>query len=625
MTMAVMRFSCQELNRLWADIFDRDNRGSLFGKATCVKTASLQMSTSVKSKNFLQRMPENVYVNLLAIIVGLVTALSAVLFVKVMELAQFFFFETFKSGWLSLLGAASIVLIPTAGGLLVGPLTHFIAPETKGHGVPELMHSIQVRKGEVRLRVVFTKLIASAITIASGGSAGREGPIVQIGGAIGSILSNLRKLTPGRKRWIIGAGCAAGIAVLFNAPVAGAVFAVEIIVGDFGKRSFAAIILGAVSGCVIGRIFLGARPSFIIPKYSQLNVHEYGFFLALGLVSALVALLFVNFLYLAEDLFENLRLHGWLKPAIGGLGVGVTALWFPMVMGTGYEFLNKDVLVSPSLPLLLIALAVLKIFATSLTLGSGGSGGIMSPSLFIGGTLGASFGLLVQNISSLQFTHPSAYALVGMAAVFAAAAQAPFSSFVLIFEMTLDYGIIVPLMFAVAIATLVFNHYSRTSIYTRKLVRRGVRLRYPHDYNILEEIPVSEIMHREPEILPLDMSFDSAYEKAFRSRHRSFPVVDEKGELQGIITKSDFARVIFKEGEGSRSLKLGDFCTLDVEVVSPRNTVWDVLQLFHTKRYGMFPVVDPKNPKRVIGTITRSDIVHAYPLALKHHEAEYEL
>jgi len=567
----------------------------------------------------------NLTINILAIIVGVLSALGAVLFIHVMRLTQHFFFDVLHPATIPFLGVAAIILIPTLGGLLVAPITTYLAPETKGHGVPELMMAIRTKKGRLRPRAALMKLLASAITLTSGGSAGREGPIVLIGGGIGSTISGFFNLSPGRTRRIIACGCAAAIAVVFSAPLAGSIFAIEIIIGDFAVRSFASVILSAVAGSIVGWYFLGSSPSFTIPAYGIVAPTEFGLFLILGVLAAGVALAFTSLLYRMDYIFEHwVRIPRILKPALGGLLVGIIAIWTPQVMGVGYDYINQ-VLTGDYVVWLLLILIVLKLFATSFTLGSGASGGIMSPCLFMGAMLGTSFGMLVQRLLGFPLAHPGAYGLVGMAAVFGAAAQAPFTSTILIFEMTRDYNLIVPVMFGVVIATVIYNHFRKTTIYTRKLLKRGVHYRVAHEVNVLEEVQVGEIMHRDVEDINEDTPYDEAYRIVFTSHHNGFPVVDSDGLLVGIITEGDFGKHIITDRQRAHEVKLKEIMCTHVRTAYADMSVWEVHKMFDTLKIGRFPVVSRDNPREIVGIVTRSDIVHAYPLALKRHETEFEI
>ena len=280
-----------------------------------------------------------------------------------------------------------ILIIPAIGGLIVGPIIYFFAPEAKGHGVPEVMEAILLRGGAIRPRVAFLKAVASAITIGSGGSVGREGPIIQIGSSIGSMVGQFFRIPSKKLKTLVACGAAAGIAAAFNAPIAGALFAVEIILMDFAVAQFSPIVISSVMATVISRSFEGDFAAFIVPKYQLVSTYEIGFYFILGALSGIVSFLFIKALYLSEDYFDNkLMIPEYLKPALGGLGVGIIALVFPQIMGVGYDSIN-NALYGNMIWYIAIALVFIKILATSLTLGSGGSGGIFAPSLFMGAML----------------------------------------------------------------------------------------------------------------------------------------------------------------------------------------------------------------------------------------------
>jgi CIC family chloride channel protein len=297
-------------------------------------------------------------------------------------------------------------------------------------------------------------------------------------------------------------------------------------------------------------------------------------------------------------------------------------------MDTGYAFMNqmlKQEFLVTNLIVALAALMVLKIVATSLTVGSGGSGGVFAPSIFIGGTLGAAIGNLANQALDKPFQNPGAYALVGMAAALGATIQAPFTAMIMIVEMTNDYSLVVPLMLAVAISALVYNHYLRYSAFTLKLHQLGVHRRAFHDVNVLEEIQVGEIMHKGIEGIHEDTPYDEAYHTTFSSHHNGFPVVDDEGLLVGIITESDFGRHIITDTKRAHETRLKEVMSTHVKTVYPDMPVWEVHKMFDKLRLGRFPVVSRENPRKILGIVTRSDIVHAYPLALKRHEVEFEI
>ncbi|MEA3297454.1 MAG: chloride channel protein, partial [candidate division Zixibacteria bacterium] len=364
----------------------------------------------------------NIYVMLVALAIGILGGLCAVGFrelIRVLQLASWW-----QSGelvdYIRLLPWWWKIGVPTIGGLLVGFIIHYFAREAKGHGVPEVMEAVVLRGGRIRPRIVIAKMIASAICIATGGSVGREGPIVQIGSSLGSTIGQWLKVDEQRLRTLVGCGAAAGIAATFNAPVAGALFAVEIILGDFGVAQFSPIVISSVSATVVSQHFLGDFPAFNVPAYSLANPFELFGYAGLGILGGVIAVAFVKTLYRTEDVFDNITLYPPLKTMIGGVLIGLTALAFPQVLGVGYETINEAL--SGNMVLwLLIVLIVMKMLLVSITIGSGGSGGIFAPSLFIGAMTGGAVGVVLNNLWPGAVANPGAYSLVGMAAVVAAA------------------------------------------------------------------------------------------------------------------------------------------------------------------------------------------------------------
>ncbi|MGB3091949.1 MAG: chloride channel protein, partial [Candidatus Zixiibacteriota bacterium] len=409
---------------------------------------------------------------ILSVVVGVGGGFGAVIFRWLIG----FFHKLFFDGGTSLFSQITshpewlIPLIPLAGGLAVAPITYRLAREARGHGVPEVMLAVALRGGIIRPFVALAKSIASSICIGSGGSAGREGPIVQIGSAIGSTVGQMFKMSGDRVKVLVGCGAAAGISATFNAPIAGVLFALEIILGDFTMYAFSPVIISSVTATVISRAFLGNYPAFIVPAYDLVSVWEMPMYIGLGLLAGIFSVLFIKVLYKSEDIFEALKIRNSLKPALGGLILGIIGLFYPQVFGVGYEAINAA-LHEEALIWVLFLLVFMKIAATSLTLGSGGSGGIFAPSLFMGATLGGFFGNLVHLAFPLITATPGAYALVGMSAMVAGTTHAPITAMLIIFELTGDYRIILPLMLASVVATLVANKLHVDSIYTLKLSR----------------------------------------------------------------------------------------------------------------------------------------------------------
>ena len=437
---------------------------------------------------------EAIFLLFFAGLVGVGAGFGAIFFRWMISLFQNLFFDHGQHV-LSFMGSYYVIVIPAIGGFIVGLLVYFFARETKGHGVPEVMLAVAVGGSKIRPRVAAMKALVSSICIGSGGSVGREGPIVQISSALGSTLGQLFSLSEDKKRILIACGAAGGIAATFNAPLAGIFFGLEVILREYGTRYFSSVVLSAVTATVISRTFLGSSPAFVTPPYELSSSYDILFYFVLGLLAAIIGWLFIKVLYKCEDIFDAIKIPSFLKPAIGGLILGLIGLYFPQIFGVGYPSIEK-ILNGQLGPILVFALIGLKLIATSLTLGSGGSGGVFAPSLFIGAMLGSSFGSLLHLVFPGISVSPGAYALVGMAAVFAGAAQAPISAILILFEMTGDYKIILPLMVACVISTLVLKWISKESIYTMKLSRRGIDILKIKNEDLLEKIRVSEVMFR---------------------------------------------------------------------------------------------------------------------------------
>ncbi len=556
--------------------------------------------------------PETAVLITTALIVGLGGGLGAVAFRWLINNFTRIFFDVMQ-GWLSFMGSAYVVVIPAIGGLFFGPMIYFLAREAKGHGVPEVMEAVALRGGRIRPVVVVVKALASSLCIGSGGSAGREGPIVQIGSALGSTLGQILRLSDERIRNLVACGAAAGIAATFNAPIAGVIFALEIILGEFSVRYFSTVVISSVAASVVGRIAFGNMPAFIIPQYSLVSPWELPLYVLLGGLAGPVALLFVRTLYGLEDLFDAWHFPEYVKPVVGGLFVGVIGFYFPHVFGVGYEAIEAA-LVGKMLLSTMGLLALMKILATSLTIGSGGSGGVFAPSLFIGAMLGGAFGTVVHQILPNITAAPGAYALVGMAAVFSGAAHAPITSIIILFEMTNDYRIILPLMLATVVSTLLSQKLNHENIYTLKLSRRGIRLEHGRDIDVMQGVLVGEAMTTNVDTVDADLPLTDLERAFHETHHHGFPVLDANGDLFGVVTIQDLERA--KERGPIEGLRVRDIATRSVLVAYPDEPVWAALKRLGTRDVGRLPVVDRNNPKRLVGVIRRYDIVRAYKVGI---------
>jgi CIC family chloride channel protein len=506
------------------------------------------------------------------------------------------------------------VAIPAIGGLIVGPIVYFFAREAKGHGVPEVMYAVALKQGIIRKRIVFIKTLVSAVCIGTGGSVGREGPIVQIGSAVGSTLGQLFNVSSNRMRTMVGCGAAAGIAATFNAPIAGSIFALEIILGEFEIASFSPIIISAVSATAISRHYLGDIPAFILPEYILHSPLEFPLYAVLGIVCALVAVGFTLILYRSEDAWDSIKFPEYLKAVLGGLIMGTMGLVFPQVLGVGYGAIDLALMVKLSWWFMGL-LVLFKILATSITIGSGGSGGIFAPSLFMGAMAGGAFGSVVNYLFPSVAASPGAYAVVGMGAVVAATTHGPLQAILIIFEMTGDYKIILPLMITCIISCLIARKLCGESIYTFKLIRRGINIRGGQEVNILSSINVKDVMYHTVEIIPETFLLQDLAKKLPQSRSNNFVVVDENEKITGVLTFLDYYDKLFNE-KLDNHMMVKDIMTTDVVTVSIEDNLSTAMEKISIGDYSILPVVSVEDPLKMVGIMTRRDILEAYDQAV---------
>jgi CIC family chloride channel protein len=502
------------------------------------------------------------------------------------------------------LGRWFVLLAPVVAGLVYGPLVHLFAREARGHGVPEVMYAVARRGGRIRPRVAAVKALASALCIGGGGSVGREGPIVQIGSALGSTLGQAVRLPESRLRLLVACGAAGGISATFNAPVAGVFFALELILGDFAVESFAAVVLASVTSGVIGRAALGDHPFLALPPFHVASAWEYPFYAVLGLAAALAGVGFSRTLYLIEDLCDRAwRGPQWLRPAAGGVLLGGLLLVLPQLYGVGYPVLGNAVAGRYTLGFLLILLLG-KILATSLTIGIGGSGGVFAPSLFIGAMLGAAFGTLTHHVLPHLSGPPGAYALVGMGAVFAGAARTPITAVVILFELTGEYTIILPLMVAIALAAGLSRLISPDTIYTRKLARRGIALDQPAPPRALDRLTVAAAMRPLPEPLHPTAALPEMATRFATENDTALPVIDDNGDLRGTVLAAEVEAAI---GDGADTASAADLAHT-VPTLHPHQSLEDALAELIRHGPGL-PVADPATG-HITAWLTHREILH---------------
>lgn len=560
---------------------------------------------------------EHIRLSLLAIVIGLVAGLASVLFKFMIHFVQNIFWRSS-----TIIDAVAsqpkflTLLIPMAGGLLIAPLIYYGAREAKGHGVPEIMESLIFRGGKIRNRVAVIKALASSICIGSGGSTGREGPIVQISASIASSIGQLFRIKERAMRTLVAAGAGAGIGATFNAPIAGALFAVEVLLGEFGIYSFSPIIIASVIATLISRLITGDFAAFTVPKYSLSSVWEIGPYLLLGILSGLVAILFIKVLYFLEDKFDNLRIHPLLKPAMGGLIVGMIGLYLPQVFGVGYE--GIDACLQNQLGFWMAFLLVLaKVLSTSMTLGSGGSGGIFAPSLFLGAMTGNLVGSVFHAAFPSSISSPGAFSLVGMGAVVAAATHAPITAIIIIFELTNDYKIILPLMLSCIIASFMTVGVHKESIYTMKLKRQGIIFKEGREVHILKSLSVKDFISHDYQLFINTERAGKIIDQAIGSKHHSFQIVDPENHYIGCFALNQLKNLLEEKDIADSFVIAEDLAVTGIQLDFD-DDLEKAMKIFGRTDVAEIAVL--QNGK-FSGVVKRKDVIEAYNHEIIKREA----
>lgn len=504
-----------------------------------------------------------------------------------------------------------VLIVPALGGLAVGPLIKYFSPESRGHGVPEIMLAIRQKGGRIRGRVAALKALTSALTIGTGGSAGREGPIAQIGAAIGSRLAQAFRLPAVTVSTMTAAGAAAGIAAAFNAPLGGMAFSLEVVLRAITAGPFAMVVLATVVAATVSRGLHGSAAYFTVPQYKIVHNAELFLYLLLGIACGLLSKLFVWALYWAEDEFElRSRVDPVWQPALGGLLVGAVGFFAPGALGTGHGVIEMALRGGFGVAALCLLFGA-KIAATCFTLGSGGSGGIFMPCLFLGAMTGAALGRLFA-IPLSGIIEPGAYAMVGMAAFFAGATHAPLTAILTLFEMTYDYAIILPLMISVVTAVLVARVVEPESIYTLKLLRKGVNLRAEAEASPLAQVPVSEVMTKKVLTLPRDFPVGSLGKHFNKTKRTGFPVLDKEERLIGIVTFEELQAAYSADTPPAPELPVEKVMRSAGQALYPDDSVAEAARRMNQQALDRLPVVSREDPRKVVGIVSKNDVLSLY-------------
>lgn len=561
---------------------------------------------------FLDRLqaPQSVVQIIIAVLVGLASGVGIWIFKALIELAQRAAFDAL-GGWLGQFGGWTVALIPVVGGLLVGAFLHFFIGEERYHGVAGIMEAVALAGGRLRYRRIPAKSVASALSIGFGASVGPEDPSVQIGSNIGSMVGQAVRLSEERVRALVAAGAAGGIAAAFNAPIAGVFFAVEIVLGEISGSGLGTIVLASVASAVFIQAVSGPEPAFHVPQYTFVSPWELPFYVVLGMLAGGIAALYIRALYKAQDVFHAWAVPRWLKPAAAGLVVGGVGIFLPQVFGVGYSTI-EGILNGATYSIgLLCALLLAKLVLTPVSIAGGFLGGVFAPSLFLGATLGGAFGQVVALLIPAAPTEPAAFALVGMAAVLAGAVHAPITAILLLFEMTNDYRIILPLMAAVIISLVISQRLQPESVYSLALARKGIRLDRGRDVEVLEALTVAEVMAPALGVFHEADTLEAAADVFSRTRTHGLPVLNEAGALVGILTVGDLDRA---QAQDLRAV--GDACSRDLLVAYPDESLATAFRRMGRRDIGRLPVVSRADPGQLLGVLRRTDLLRAYDAAL---------
>ena len=562
------------------------------------------------------RPPESWVLAAAAIFLGAGAALGVWVFKRLIALWQELFFGR-GSVLLGFLVPWHVVLLPAVGGVAVALIVSHLVRAERHHGVAGVIEATALAGGRLRYWRSPWKVLAASLAIGSGASVGPEDPSVQVGANLGSALGQGLRFSDERTRALVAAGAAAGVAAAFNAPFAGLFFALEIVLGEFAGAAFGTIALASISSAAVTQALMGLHPAFPVPDYPDYSAAELPLFALLGLLAGGVAAAYIGAL---DGLSERIRQLGrpkWQTAAGAGLLLGLAGVWFPEIFGVGYETIEKVLTGGGMSSPHLAALLALKLFFTALCLAAGFMGGLFAPALFLGAVLGGLFGQLLALL--LPGFSLGLFALVGMAAVLAGAVHAPITAILLLFELTGDYHVLLPALLAVLASILVSRRLAGESVYTRTLARRGVRLERGRDIDLLNHLPVGEVMDTEPVVLDAGESLDSASERLWRARLHGAPVVTAGGRLAGVLSVHDLQSAGQAGLPGSTPV--GEVATREPLTAFPDDSLADALRQMGARDVARLPVVARDDPGRLVGVLYRTDVARVYTLALARRTA----
>lgn len=503
-----------------------------------------------------------------------------------------------------------ILLVPAFGGLLVGLIVRYMMPDQRPQGVADVMEASAFRRGRMSKRAGYGGFVVSAITIGTGASAGREGPVVHFAAFLSTLVSRFFKLDPEHRRTLLGCAVAAGVASSFNAPIAGVFFALEVVIGSYALRNFAPVVFASVTGTIVSRAYYGDFPAFIIPSHEIASFWEFPAFAILGCVSAVVAMALVWAVDVVRRVHDRLSIPPVIRPALAGLAVGAIGIFFPQIMGVGYE--ATDEALNELLPLwMLILLIILKTTATAITLGSGFGGGIFSPSLFLGAMLGGAFGLVATEIFPHLSSGHGAYTLVGMGAVAGAVLGAPISTFFIVYELTREPALTIAVMIATVIATQIFTAIYQRSFFHWQLAIRGINIMGSRESRIIQQTNVQEVMEQDYVTVHPSALLPEMREKLTATRYSEIFVADEEARLVGTIMLSDLGRDAF-EHDRDADLRAIDACRRAPPVATVDMDLEAAMNLLEDCHEDHIAVVMSMDDMRLVGVLHEHDVMARY-------------
>jgi chloride channel protein, CIC family len=557
-------------------------------------------------------------ISLLAAVVGAIAGVVAFLLYNLIGLfTNLAFYHVwsfhFRSPAENQLGAW-VIVVPAVGGIMVGIMAKYGSPKIKGHGIPEAMEAVLASKSRIAARVAILKPISAAIAIGTGGPFGAEGPIIQTGGAFGSLVGQFISTTAVERKVLLACGAAAGMAATFNTPIAGVILAIELLLFEFSSRSFIPLVISTTLATSIRFALLGRGAMF------QVLPMEFGvsgslpYYVLLGLLCGGMAIFFTKALYFVEDQFEHLPVNEFWHPALGSLACGVIGFFVPRVLGVGYDTLG-DILNNKLAFKLLVLVAVCKSVALLLSLGSGTSGGLLAPMFMCGAAVGGLFAAGIDRLIPSAHLSPGACALVAMAAVFGSASRATFTFIVFAFEIVHDFNAVLPLMLVSVTADAVAMRYLPNSIMTEKLARRGLHTHNQYESNVTKQVKVADVMTQDVTTVPAELTVRELADRIAGQdpglrHHRALPIVDSAGRLAGLITQSDLLRALEKDPGGM--LTVLDAGTRSLVVAYPDERVFDAIAKMLENNIGQLPVVDRSEPRRMVGYVNRSSVIQSW-------------